>query len=119
MVGGGGGGVWEGSESFSPAFPLCILQMGWRWGGVVLVIQAGLSLGVLRISGGLWGGTEKEGGQTKDNDLRSSAVKRQSYKFIYLLSADLSSELAHRGEPTLTHNASACHNIEKNVKEKE
>lgn len=91
----------------------------WWWGEVVLGIQAGLSLGVLRISGGLWGGTAKEGGQTKDNDPRSSAVKRQSYKFIYLLFADLGSELAHRGEPTLTHNALACHNIEKNVKEKE
>lgn len=108
--------------------PLLSLFVSYRWDGgggggwmgeVVLGIQAGLSLGVLRISGGLWGGTAKEGGQTKDNDPRSSAMKRQSYKFIYLLSADLSSELAHRGEPTLTHNASACHNIEKNVKEKE
>lgn len=54
-----------------------------------LVIRAGLSWAVLKISGGLWGGTVSERGeQMKDNDPCCFTVKRQSYKFIYLLSAD-------------------------------
>lgn len=65
------------------------------------------------------GWNSEGGGQTRDNDPRSSAVKRHSYKFIYLLSADLSSLPARRGELRFTHNASACHNIEENVKEEE
>lgn len=65
-----------------------------------------------------WNGEGGRGGQTRHNDPRP-AVKRQSYKFIYLLSADLSSRPAGRGEPPLTHNASACHNTEENAREEE
>lgn len=54
-----------------------------------LVIRPGLSWAVLKISGGLWGGTvSKRGEQMRDNGPCCFTGKRQSYKFIYLLSAD-------------------------------
>lgn len=86
-----------------------------------LVIRAGLSWAVLKISGGLWGGTGSERGeQMRDNDPGCFTLKRQSYKFIYLLSADPPGAAPpRRGELELALNASACHNIEENVKEEE
>lgn len=105
LVGGGGvgGGGWErrGSHPFFPLLSLFVSRPC-REEAVraALVIRAGLSWAVLRISGGLWGGTVSERGgvgvgrgegggeQMRDNDPGCFTVKRQSYKFIYLLSAD-------------------------------
>lgn len=83
----------EGSHSFFLCFSLFVSRPC-REEAVraALVIRAGLSWAVLRISAGLWGGTVSEGGgggeQMRDNDPGCFTVKRQSYKFIYLLSAD-------------------------------
>lgn len=103
----GGGGV----TVFCPCFPsLCLTD-----GGDMIRSQ----LGCPQNKWSLGWNSEGGGAQTGDNDPRSSAMKRLSYKFIYLLSADPGCELARRGEPGLTRHASACHNIEANVKEEE
>lgn len=73
-------------------------------GRLALVIRAGLSWAALKISGGLWGGTVSEegvrgGGQMRDNDPRCFTVKRQSYKFIYLLPADPPAPWGARAHP--------------------
>lgn len=61
----GGGGGW-GEEGSHPFFPLLSLFVSrpCREEAVraALVIRAGLSWAVLRISGGLWGGTVSERG---------------------------------------------------------
>lgn len=89
------------------------IQTGWHAGKAC----------VLTMSAGLWGGTVvtegKEEGAAKERQYHCSVVKSQSYKFIYLLSADLSFRANVCGEWRLTHNASACHNIEKKKNKEE